>query len=148
MSTIEQETREAPQRPCLHGGYHQPGQCPEANAVTLIPVTFIWPNGEDITDMEATDVVLIGDKVEQIDIGGGGVLGVGTYLRVTAPDLVVAADALKRLADEIIHAVIDARQDRLDAEAHNCHCGVRLEADEEDCGSQLCRRRSAQERSS
>lgn len=107
-------------------------------ATTTIPVRLRWPDGEDITDLDVADAVIVGE-LEQVDIGGAGVL-TGTYLRVTGPDLVVAAEALRRLADRIIDAVLDARQERIEAEQHECYCGARLDPDEITCGALRCQR--------
>lgn len=107
-------------------------------APTIVPLTLIYEGGEDISDMEATDPVIVSDTLEQIDIGGAGPLH-GTYLRVSAPDLVVAFDALRRLIDQAEAAVLDARQDRMDEQRHECPgCPILLEPDEETCGSSRC----------
>lgn len=114
------------------------------DAITYHPVTLIYPGGEDISDMEATDCVIVSEELEQIDIGGAGPLH-NAYLRLSAPDLVVALTAIKTLCSDAIDAVLDARQDRAEAERHDCSCGVRLEADELHCGSPACVRRFMQE---
>lgn len=113
-------------------------------ATTYHPVTLIYPGGEDISDMEATDCVIVSETLEQIDIGGAGPLH-RAYVRLSAPDLVVALTALKNLCDDAINAVLDARQDRAEAERHDCLCGVRLEADELTCRQPACNRRYLQE---
>src|SRR5688500_18676151 len=59
-------------------------------------VTLIYEGGEDISDMEVCDPVSITDTLEQVHVGGGGVLH-GAYLRLSGPDLVVAAQELHRL---------------------------------------------------
>lgn len=112
------------------------------DAITYHPVTLIYPGGEDISDMEATDCVLVSETLEQIDIGGGGVLH-NTYLRLSAPDLVVALTAIKDLCSDAIDVVLDARQDRADLDRHDCPggCLTRLEADEVTCGKDACERR-------
>ena len=114
---------------------HTTGPC------TIVPVTLLY-EGDDLDDIEATDAVIISDKLESVDVGGGGALH-GVYLRITGPDLIAAADGLRRLADRIIDAVLDARQDKADAERHDCWCGVRLEADETTCGARACDRNHA-----
>lgn len=111
---------------------------------TTVPITLIWPCGEDIADMEITDALIINDTLEQIDIGGRGVLQ-GVYLRISGPDLVCAFEELRRKCDEAIHQIMDARQDRLDAERHHCWCNTLLEPDEVDCGAQACRHYTAQD---
>jgi hypothetical protein len=124
--------------PCLHGGYHRDGQCPEANSAAR-PVPF---DGALIEVLEATNAV-IGDNVESVEVGPIA----GRSLVLTAPDLLVSFDAVKRLIDQAEVAVMDARQDRADAERHECYCGVRLEADELTCGSSRCEREFAMDAS-
>lgn len=105
---------------------------------TIVPVTFVYPGGEDIADIEATDAVILSEHLEQIDVGGAGPLH-GVYLRLSAPDLVAVAEELRRLSDRIIDAVLDARQDRLDAQRHVCPgCPTMLEPDEVTCGDRRC----------
>lgn len=100
-----------------------------------------WSSGEDFADMEATDAEVFDDGTEQVDVGGGGLLPMA-YLRFRGENLVAAADALKRLADQIIDAVMDARQEKLDAERRCCpYClVVKIEPDEDYCGSIDCGR--------
>ena len=107
---------------------------------TTIPVTLIWPAGEDIADLDVADAVVVSDRLEQVDIGGGGVLH-GRYLRFSGEDLVVAAEELRRLADRIIDAVLDARQARMDAQRHECPgCPTLIDPDENTCGAASCER--------
>lgn len=111
---------------------------------TIHPVTLIYEGGEDILNIEVTDAVIVSDTLEQVDIGGGGVLH-GTYLRLSGPDLVVAAEELRRLADRIEACVLDARQEKIDAERHACWCGTRLDPEELDCGAPRCRHLTIQD---
>lgn len=112
--------------PPVHTGY------------TVTPVTLLHDDGADITDMEAVDAVVLSDRVEQIDIGGGGILGSG-YLRVTGPDLVATFQALKALCDDAIEALDDARAERRARLRRPCWCGDLVDPDEVDCGAGPCR---------
>lgn len=110
----------------------------------MVPVTLLYES-DDLDDIEATNAVIISDNLESIDVGGGGVLH-GMYLRVTGSDLVAAAGGLHRLADRIIDAVIDARQDAVDAARHQCPgCLVMLDPDENTCGDRRCEREWARD---
>lgn len=133
MSTIEQEAREAPHRlkPCLHGGYHRPGQCPEANAAIHIGLDV-----DTFTSADVCDVELIGQTTEEITV----IIG-GYELRLRSTDLVAAVAGLDDLKHAVTMAVLDARQEQAEAERHNCDCGTRLEADEITCGAPACNRR-------
>lgn len=94
----------------------------------------------DVIDhLEATNCVIVADTTERIEVGPFD----GRYLIVQAPDLVAAADALRRLADRIIDVALDARTEKLEADRHNCLCGARLEADECTCGAARCEREYA-----
>lgn len=106
----------------------------QAPPITTVPLRF---GADDIDNLDIADPTIVSDTLEHVDIGGAGPL-FGRYLRVEADDLVEVADALRRLADRIIVAVIDARDEKLDAERHDCFCGVRLEPDEVTCGSAVC----------
>lgn len=107
------------------------------------PVTLLGP--DDLDHLDVADATVVSDRLEQVDVGGGGVLH-GVYLRLSGPDLVAAADALHRLADRIIDAVLDARQDRMEAQRHECPgCRTLLEPDETTCGRRACEREWAME---
>jgi hypothetical protein len=92
---------------------------------------------DDIDDLDIADPEIVSDVLERLDIGGAGPLH-GRYWRVEAPDLVEVATALHRLADRIVDAILNARQDKLDAERHDCWCGTRLDPDEITCGAARC----------
>jgi hypothetical protein len=95
-------------------------------ATTKPPTIVALPLSGELARLEAVDVTLIGDVLESIDIGPNG----DTYYRVTARNL------LHDLAEE---AVLDARQERLDAERHVCPgCPTLLEPDEDTCGAARC----------
>lgn len=105
--------------------------------IVTVPVALIY-EGDDLDDIEATDAVIISDKLESVDIGGGGALH-GVYLRVTGPDLVAAADALHRLADRITETVLDARQAKIEAARVPCAwCRTLIDPEDECCGSSSC----------
>lgn len=97
---------------------------------------------DELATAEATDVTLIGEVMETVDVGPFA----GAYLRICAPDLVVAVDQARRLLDEIERAVMDARQERADEMSHECFCGVRLDPEEACCGAERCERELAAER--
>lgn len=118
-------------------------------SITALPITGpciveLAITGDEIADMEAIDCVLHGQDLEHVDVGPIAALG-GAYLRVTSPDLVVAADELRSLGHRIADTVLEARQDALDAERHVCFCGVRLDPDVDTCGDLICARRYFQE---
>lgn len=94
-----------------------------------------------VDQLEAINAV-VGDKTETIEIGPF----FGRYLTVTAEDLMVRAEQVIDLMRQVQDAVLDARQERLDAERHDCWCGTRLEADEVTCGADRCQRTEAQDR--
>ena len=107
---------------------------------TTTTVPLIWPSGEDIRDLDVADAIVVTDRMEQVDIGGAGILH-GRYLRFSGEDLVVAAEELRRLADRIIDAVLDARQVRADAQRHECPgCPTLIDPDENTCGTARCER--------
>lgn len=106
--------------------------------IATIPVSLIYPS-DDIDDVQLPATVIVSDALEAIDLTGGVLHG--RVLQVTGPDLVAAADALRRLADRITTAVIDARDARADADRHDCiGCAARLEPDELICGADRCER--------
>lgn len=93
--------------------------------------------------LEAADATIERDA-ETVAVGPFGDV---TYYRVSAPDLVVAVDEARRLLDEIEAAVLDARQDKIDAERHQCaFCSTLIDGDMETCGHSVCDRRLAAER--
>lgn len=92
---------------------------------------------DELATAEATDAVI--GEVETVDVGPFN----GHYFRISAADLVIAVDDARRVLTEIEAAVLDARQDKADAERHDCWCGVRLEADETTCGAKACDRNHA-----
>lgn len=103
---------------------------------TIVPVAL--DTADELAGLEAVDTVIVSDTCEQIDIGGAGPLA-DVYLRLTSPDPLVTLDGLRRLIDRAEAAVLDARQDRADAERHECPgCPVLLEPDEDTCGSARC----------
>lgn len=88
--------------------------------------------------LEATNPTT-GD-VETVEIGPL----FGRYLTLSAPDLLVSLDALKRLADEAQVAVMDARQEAVEAERQSCHyCDTphSVEPGADTCGRADCERR-------
>lgn len=89
---------------------------------------------DELATAEATDVTLIGEAMETVDVGPFD----GAYIRLCATDLVVAVDQARRLLDQIEEAVLDARQERTEAEQHECYCGVRLDPEEACCGARSC----------
>jgi len=91
-------------------------------------------SAEGVDALEAVDANIKNDN-ETVDVGPFGT----TYLRLTGTDLVAFADALRLLSDRIIDTVMEARQERVDAERHRCECGALLDADEDDCGAARCR---------
>jgi hypothetical protein len=97
---------------------------------------------DELATAEATDVTLIGDALETVDVGPFD----GAYYRLSATDLVVAVDRARRLLNEIETAVLDARQDRYQALLRPCPwCSTLIEPDEDDCGSGTCARAAAAE---
>lgn len=118
-----------------------PARFPYTVAVPPLSTVAVQVVADALARAEAVDVELHGETSESIDVGPFD----GTYYRLNAPDLVVAVDAARALLDQIEAAVLDARQERMDAERHDCSCGVRLEIDEPTCGSAICGRRYAQE---
>lgn len=103
-----------------------------------LPVEGEW----SLDDIEVTNAEVHPDR-ETVEVGGGGLLG-STYLVVSGPDLLVAAECLRALADRIGQAVVTARQDALEAERRTCHyCGTpgAVEVDRDTCGSADCDRR-------
>jgi hypothetical protein len=108
------------------------------DTITLVPL----PVPDELATSEATDVTLLGEAVETVDVGPFA----GCYFRVVAVDLVVAVDQARRLLDEIERVVLDARQDRADAERHRCYCDLPLEVDELTCGASRCQREWALDR--
>lgn len=103
-----------------------------------LPVEGEW----SLDDIEVANAEVHPDR-ETVEVGGGGLLG-STYLVVSGPDLLVAAECLRALADRIGQAVVTARQDALEAERRTCHyCGTpgAVEVDRDTCGSADCDRR-------
>lgn len=109
---------------------------------TTIPVSFPF-NEDDLADLEITDYEA-GEGVERISVGHAGPL-FGKYLIGEAPDLVLVAEGLRRLADRLIDAVLDGRQELLEEQRHDCYCGTTLEADEVTCGATRCDRSYVQD---
>lgn len=105
----------------------------------IVPLA-IFPATLDV--LEAVDVDLT-EHHETVDVGPID----GRYLRFMAPDLLVAVDQARRVLGLIEDAVLDARQEAMEAERHDCPCGTRLEADEISCGSPRCDHLVAQEMS-
>lgn len=99
--------------------------------------TTVLLGADDIDLLDIADPEVLSDNLERVDIGGTGLLR-GCYLRIESPDLVLVAEALHRLADRIMNAAFDAREEKLEAERHDCWCGTRLEADEITCGAARC----------
>lgn len=110
----------------------------QATQPSFTTVPFIF-GGVDLDDLDIADPEVVSRELERIDIGHAGPL-FGRYLRVQAPDLVEWAVGLHRLADRVITAICDARDEALDAERHDCWCGTRLEPDEVTCGASRCER--------
>lgn len=106
-------------------------------ATTSIPVAFRF-GGDDVDDLDVCDSETGGDT-ERIAVGHAGPL-FGRYLIIEAPDLVEWTDAMRRVLDRIVDATLNARQDQLDAERHQCWCGCMLEPDEMTCGATRCNR--------
>lgn len=106
------------------------------------PVILPFDVPDELAALEATDVTLIGEALETVDIGPLG----GIYYRVAAPDLMVAIDDARKLLNQAEEAVLDARQARIEAERHRCYCDALLDADEETCGSVRCGREYALDR--
>lgn len=107
---------------------------------TLLDLTADELDQVDPTDPEVTDLV------ETVTLDGWP--GDPAGRRLTATDLLVWTDALRRLADRIDVLVMDERQARLEAERSTCHfCGTpgTVEPGEETCGSVECDRRLAVE---
>jgi hypothetical protein len=99
----------------------------------------------DFTDVDVADAVVLSDTLEQVDVGGGGVLH-GRYLRFTGTDLVAAAEELKRLADRVIDAVMQARYDHEDAKRRECPgCRTLIPPDMNTCGAVECEREWARD---
>jgi hypothetical protein len=113
---------------------------PQATKPTEIPVRLIF-GAHDIDELDVFDSEVLSDTCERVSIGGAGPL-FGRYLRVETNDLVDVAQALHRLADRIMDTTFDAREEKLEAERHDCYCGTRLEADEVTCGATLCDRKA------
>lgn len=111
--------------------------------ITDTPVTILPLAVPDaLATAEAVDVTLIGDAMETVDVGPFN----GVYFRVAADDLVVAVDQARRVLDELEAAVLDARQDRMEAQRHECPgCPTRLDPDEVTCGAAYCNRIYAQD---
>lgn len=87
--------------------------------------------------LEAVDVTLIGDALETVDVGPID----GTYYRVSARNLLHEIAVARCLLDNAEEAVLDARQERAEAERHVCPgCPTMLEPDENTCGSARCER--------
>ena len=116
---------------------------PKVTPPQIIEVPLIF-GAYEIDGLDIEDVTIASDSCERIDLGGSGAL-LGSTLRVEANDLVAVADALRRLADRISTATFDARDEKLDAERHDCFCRVRLERDEVTCGSAVCDAKAAAE---
>jgi hypothetical protein len=104
-------------------------------ATTKPPTIVALPLSGELARLEAVDVTLIGDVLESIDIGPNG----DTYYRVTARNLLHEIAMARCLLDLAEEAVLDARQERLDAERHVCPgCPTLLEPDEDTCGAARC----------
>lgn len=116
---------------------------PTTEAPEIIPVSLIF-GALDIDDLDVCNPEIASATCERIDIGHAGPL-FGRYLRVEANDLVEVAHALHSLADRISSVIFDARDEKLEAERHDCFCGTRLEPDESTCGAETCNRRAAAE---
>lgn len=103
---------------------------------TGVPVCF---DADLLAGMEATNATT--GNHETVEIGPM----FGRYLSLSAPDLLVSLDALKRLIDQAEVAVMDARQEALELERTACpgDCGTLIDPDEDFCGSRLCARRIA-----
>jgi hypothetical protein len=80
------------------------------------------------------------DTLERVAVGGGVVLH-GRYLRFVGTDLVAAAEELRRLADRVIDAVMQARYDHEDAKRLECPgCRTLIPPDMNTCGAPHCER--------
>lgn len=101
---------------------------------TIIPLAVTIPEGTEACDVE------LAEHHESIDVGPFA----GAYLRLCAPDLVVAVDQARRLLDLIEEAVLDARQEQIEVERQRCYCGAPL-AGEITCGDIVCDRRYAED---
>lgn len=105
----------------------------EATTTRPLPVPL------ELATAEAVDVTLLGQTMETVDIGPFD----GCYFRVSAFDLVVEIDNLRRLLDQAEEAVLDARQERMMADRRRCYCGALLDIDEPTCGALRCSRELA-----
>lgn len=123
MTITEQATRQAPKPRILQASLI----LDEATASAAVEsVRYVLPTGSHGTrDGGREDIYF--------DLGGVLV----TNDLVTDP--MVVADYLRRIAEQIETATVDARQAQVDAEQNECWCGVRLEEGQEDCGARLCR---------
>lgn len=116
---------------------------PTTDALQIIPVSLTFGR-HDIDELDVCNPEIVSDTCERIEVGHAGPL-FGRYLRIEANDLVDVAGALHRLADRITHATFDARDEKLEAERHDCYCGTRLERDEITCGAEPCNQRACAE---
>lgn len=99
-------------------------------------------------NLEATDATILTEDHESVDVGPfTSPLGFDYYKRLTGSDLVAWVDACRRVLTEIEAVVLDARQDKADAERSTCPwCSTLIEADEDFCGSATCARQMDAER--
>jgi hypothetical protein len=99
---------------------------------------------ESLTGLAATEVTNAeaGEKHETVEVGPIA----GTYLRLRAPDILVAVKNLEDLLDRVADAVMDARHDKMMAERRRCPgCPALIDPDEQTCGDPRCDRELAQD---
>lgn len=82
-----------------------------ATTLTDHPVFEVQPEQLTAT-IEITDIEIIDDQRERITLGISGT-AVTTYVTIETRDLVVLAEDLRTELAQVVHDVIDARQDHI-----------------------------------
>lgn len=110
----------------------------EAKADPVLPAPVLIPLDapSDASTLEVCNVE-VGDCFEAAEIGP---YAGNRYTRIRARDLLLYAYEQRRLADDLITAVLDERDRKAEADRHDCICGVRLDPDDAHCGAERCRR--------
>lgn len=111
------------------------GDLPIAQVVIPFQVT-------DIDGLEVTNVEC-GKRHEAFELGPDYR---NQYVRICSPDNAALAAKLRALADDLLDATMDERERQAEAERHDCFCGVRLDPDDDTCGSVICLRKADAER--